>query len=431
MTDPSTPHRGTALPAGLTGRGGLRRDLTVLLGVLSAFGPLSMDLYLPALPSVEDEFAASQSAVQLTVSAAAVGLALGQLLAGPLSDRYGRRGPVLLGVGAWTLASVLCALAPSVWVLVTIRLLQGLGGAAGIVLARAIVRDLLEGVAAARAFAMLASIMAAAPVLAPLAGGLLLNVTDWRGVFGTLTLIGLLVVGALLWRLPETLPVQRRVVGGLRTTLANARELLRRRAFVAAVLAQGLGFGTLFTYISTSSFVLQGGYGLSPQQFALAFGANGIGIVLAGQLSRALVGRVSPRLLLRAGLAGQAVGGAVLVVAALAGWPLGVVLPALFLVTTSTGLLVPNATALAMADAGHVAGTASALLGVVQFGLGALVAPLAGLGPSGALLPMALVMLGSTTLGLLAAAVVPRGRARSDAPGAAADPAPGEAATRP
>ena len=180
----------------------------LLLGVLSAFGPLSMDLYLPALPQVADEFGAGQAPVQLTISASAIGLAAGQLLAGPLSDRRGRRRPVLVGVSAWTLASLLCALAPNVWTLVGIRLLQGIGGAAGIVLARAIVRDRLEGVAAAKAFAVLASISAAAPVLAPVLGGQLLRLTDWRGVFGALTLLGLCVVGFALRRLPETLPVE-------------------------------------------------------------------------------------------------------------------------------------------------------------------------------------------------------------------------------
>ena len=173
-----TESRGVSAPAE---RPGLRWDLMLLLGVLSAFGPLSMDLYLPALPQVADEFAAGQAPVQLTISAAAIGLAAGQLLAGPLSDRRGRRRPVLVGVSAWTLASLLCALAPNVWTLVAIRLLQGIGGAAGIVLARAIVRDRLEGVAAAKAFAVLASISAAAPVLAPVLGGQLLRLTDGAG----------------------------------------------------------------------------------------------------------------------------------------------------------------------------------------------------------------------------------------------------------
>jgi DHA1 family bicyclomycin/chloramphenicol resistance-like MFS transporter len=378
----------------------------VLLGALSAFGPLSMDLYLPALPSVADDFGAGQAPVQLTLSAVAIGLAAGQLLAGPLSDRLGRRRPLLVGVGAWALASLLCAFSPTVWVLVGIRLLQGLGGAAGIVLARAIVRDRFQGADSARMFAVLASIMGAAPVLAPVAGGQLLRITDWRGLFVCLAGVGLLLFLAAAWRLPETLPPAARVAGGLRTTIVNGRALLRRRAFLAAVLAQGLGFGALFTYISSSSFVLQSGYGLSAQQFSLVFAGNGVGIVLAGQVSRLLVHRAGSRVLLRTGLALQVLGGAALLVAALGGAGLPVVLAALFVVVAANGLVLPNATALAMADAARMAGTASALVGVSQFAIAGVGAPLTGLGAPGTLLPMAVVIAGFAVLGSVAAAFV-------------------------
>ena len=216
---------------------GSPRALLVLLGALSAFGPLSMDLYLPALPEVAGDLDAGQSAVQLTLSAVAVGLAVGQLVAGPLSDRFGRRGPLLMGVAAWALASLLCAASPTVWVLVAIRLLQGLGGAAGIGLARAIVRDRYEGTESARVFAVLASIGGAAPVLAPVLGGQLLKVTDWRGLFVVLAGIGVIMLAAAAWRLPETLPPGQRVTGGVRATLRNGRTLLGHRAFVAAVLS--------------------------------------------------------------------------------------------------------------------------------------------------------------------------------------------------
>jgi DHA1 family bicyclomycin/chloramphenicol resistance-like MFS transporter len=209
-----------------------------------------------------------------------------------------------------------------------------------------------------------------------------------------------------LWRLPETLPAERRVAGGLRATLADARGLLRRRRFVAFVLAQGLGFATLFTYISTSSFVLQDGYGLSAQQFSLVFAGNGVAIVLAGQLSRVLVRRVGPRRLLVAGLAVEAAGSAVLVAVALAGAPLAVVLPVLALVVAGNGLVLPNATALAMGDAAHAAGTASALVGVGQFAVGGLAAPLAGLGATGTLLPMVAVMCACAALGVLSATLL-------------------------
>ncbi|MEI4272006.1 multidrug effflux MFS transporter [Klenkia sp. LSe6-5] len=379
----------------------------LLLGALSAFGPLSMDLYLPALPSLETEFGSGQGAAQLTLTSVAVGLAAGQLVAGPLSDRFGRRVPVLVGVAAYTLASVLCALSPSVWVLVGVRLLQGLAGAAGIVLARAIIRDTTEGVAAARAFALLASIGGAAPVLAPVLGGQLLRVTDWRGVFGALAIIGLVLLVAAAWRLPETLAPHHRVRGGARASVRNARELLGRPTFRNAVLAQGLGFGVLFTYISTSSFVLQGGYGLTPVQFSLVFAANGTGIVLVGQLSRAVVARTGPRALLRAGLVLQLLTGAGLLVAAVAGAGLPVVLPLLALAVSATGLVLPNATAVAMSGAARTAGTAAALVGAAQFAVAGVGAPLAGLGAAGTLLPMAVVMAGYATLGTVAALRLP------------------------
>ncbi|WP_436689673.1 multidrug effflux MFS transporter [Geodermatophilus sp. CPCC 205506] len=385
--------------------GGLRgRGLIALLGALSAFGPLSMDLYLPALPLVQAELATGQSAVQLTLSAVVIGLAAGQLIAGPLSDRFGRRGPVLFGVGAWTLASLLCALSPTVQLLVAIRLLQGLSGAAGIVLARAVVRDRYEGTEAARMFAVLASIAGVAPVLAPILGGQLLRLTDWRGLFVFLGGVGLLILLAVARRLPETLPFELRVRGGLRTTLANARELIGRRAFLAAVLAQGLGFGALFTYISSSSFVLQVGYGLSAQQFSAAFAINAVGLVLGGQASRLLVQRTGPRSLLLAGLTLQALAGAALLITTPIGAGLLVVLPALFILVSATGLVLPNATALAMAESARMAGTASALVGVGQFALAGIGAPLTGLGTPATVFSMAVVITSLAILGTVAAA---------------------------
>ena len=403
MADPSPG------PAPGSRRAGSRGGL-VLLGALSAFGPLSMDLYLPGLPQLQRELGAGQASAQLTLTSVSVGLAVGQLLAGPLSDRVGRRGPALVGLAAYALASALCALSPDVWVLVAVRLLQGVAGAAGIVLSRAVVRDRYEGLAAARAFAVLASINGAAPVLAPLAGGQLLRVTDWRGVFGALAVIGGVLLVWSLRGLPESLPPDRRARGGSAGTWPAARALLAQRAFLGPVLGLSLGFGALFTYISTSSFVLEDGFGLTPVQFSLVFGLNGLGIVAAGQVSAAVVGRAGPHRLMAAGLAVEALGCALLLVAAAAGWGLPVVLPTLFAVVSAVGLVLPNATALAMSGAPQIAGTASALLGLAQFGVGAVGAPLAGLGTAGALLPMALVMTVFAVLGWSSAVLLTRGR---------------------
>ena len=385
------------------GRQGRERGVVALLGALSAFGPLSVDLYLPALPAVQAEFSAGQSSVQLTLSAVVLGLAAGQLIAGPLSDRFGRRAPALVGVSAWALASLLSAFSPTVEALIAIRLLQGLGGAAGVVLARAVVRDRAEGSDAARTYAVLASIAGVAPVVAPILGGQLLRLTDWRGLFVVLAGVGTLLALATAWRLPETLPPGSRVGAGLRTTWSNARRLARRRTFCAAVLAQGLGFAALFTYITSSPFALQVGYGLSAQQFSVVFAINAVGLVLGGQASRLLVPRIGARRLLRTGLVLQTLAGATLLVTVPAGAGLPVVLPALFVVVAATGLVLPNGTALAMADVPDMAGTASALIGAGQFAIAGIVAPLAGLGAPAAILPMAMVITACAVLGSVAA----------------------------
>lgn len=374
---------------------GLRLQRLVILGALSAFGPLSIDMYLPALPRLARDFGESASETQLTLSACLLGLALGQVIAGPISDSLGRRRPLLAGVAAYALASLLCVIAPSVAALVALRFVQGLAGAAGIVIARAVVRDLHAGVAAARYFSLLMLVNGLAPILAPIIGGQILRWTDWRGVFVTLAVIGAALALAVAAGLRETLPPDRRHRGGIPGTLTTFRRLLSERAFVGYALASGLAFAAMFAYISGSPFVLQEIYGVSPQLFSLMFGMNAFGIMLAGQTNARLVGRVAPRRLLVAGLGAQAVGGAALLVVVGTGIGLWGILPALFVVVASIGLVSPNATSLAMEDHPRTAGSASALLGVLQYAVGAAAAPLVGLGGRTAL-PMALVIAACT-----------------------------------
>ncbi len=374
--------------------GAARARLAVVLGALSAFGPLSIDLYLPGLPGLGRDLGASASAAQLTLTACLAGLALGQLVAGPLSDRFGRRRPLLAGVALYAGASVACAAAPSVEVLVLLRLLQGLAGAAGIVIGRAVVRDLFEGEAGARFFANLLLVNGLAPILAPVIGGQLLAVTDWRGLFAVLAGIGiaLLVAGAVV--VPESLGPERRRPGGLPATLRTFRALTRDRAFVGHALCGGLVMGAMFAYIAGSPFVLQELYGLSPQAFSLAFAVNGLGIIVAAQVMSRLVGRFGAAGLLRWGVAQACVGATLLSVAVLVGG-LGVwsVLLPLFLVVSSVGLVNPATVTLALADHGAVAGSAAALVGVLQFLLGAVAAPLVGIAGTRTAVPMALLML--------------------------------------
>ncbi|KAB8144524.1 multidrug effflux MFS transporter [Chloroflexia bacterium SDU3-3] len=380
-----------------------RVRLIIILGALSAFGPLSLDMYLPALPSLAQSFGASVSAAQITLSACLVGLALGQVLAGPLSDAVGRRRPLLVGVAAYALASLLCVFAPSIGAFALLRLMQGVAGAAGIVIARAIVRDLFAGVEAAKVFSLLMLVNGLAPILAPVFGGQLLRLTSWRGVFATLAVVGvLLLLAALL--LPETLADEHRQSGGVGATLRTFRTLLGDGGFMRYALSCGLAFSSMFAYISGSSFVLQDLYGVSPQAFSMIFGANALGLMVVGQVSGRLVGRVSPRRLLGAGLAGTALGGVALLAVVLAGAGLWGILPALFVVVASMGLVLPNATTLALSGHPRMAGSASALIGVLQYALGAAAAPFVGLGGGTSALPMAAVMaaLGCCALGVFA-----------------------------
>lgn len=383
-----------------------RLGLTVILGALSAFGPLSVDFYLPGLPKLTADFHASASAGQLTLTGCVLGLAFGQLAIGPLSDRFGRRPPLLAGLVLYGVASLACAAAPSIWVFVALRVVQGLSGAAGIVVARSVVRDLVSGADAARLYSILMLVLGVVPVAAPVAGGQLLAVTSWRGLFVILALVdAAILAGTLLW-LHETLPHERRTTLG--ATTSGFVDLLRDRYFLTYSLVVGLAFASMFGYIAGSSFVLQDVYGISPQLYGVVFGVNAFGLVTCSQLNRALVGRVAAGRLLLAGVAAQAAAGAGLLGIVLAGdVGLAGVLPCLFVTVAALGLVMPNATALALTDYPHAAGRASALLGTMQFLFGAVTAPLVGVAGKETAVPMAL-MIGVFGVGGLAAVAVAR-----------------------
>ncbi|MFN8520802.1 MAG: multidrug effflux MFS transporter [Chloroflexota bacterium] len=410
----------------------LRDHLEVLLivGGLSAFAPLSSDLYLAGLPQLATDLGATTSQAQLTLTASLAGLALGQLVVGPASDRLGRRGPLLAGLALYTVVSVLCAVATDIWVFTALRLLQGLGGAAGIVISRAVIRDHFWGSALVRAFALAMLVNGLAPILAPTLGALLLPSVGWRGLFLVLAGIGGALLAISAFRLPESLPPERRRHGGLATVGRAYAGLLRDRAFMGYVMSAALAFAAMFAYIGSSPFIVQELYGQTPGTFALIFGVNACGLMVAAQTSGLLVGRFGARRLMRTGLVTASLGGVVLVASALAGTGLWPVLAGFFLVVASYGLVAPNATALAMADQPHQAGSASALMGSIQFLTGALAAPLAGLGGVGSALPAAVVIAGCAWAALAVSLTLGRPR-RSAAvpadvvsPGAGPGPAP-------
>jgi len=378
--------------AGAPGAPGTVR-LVIVLGSINAIGPLSIDMYLPAFPEITRSLDTGASQVQLTLTACVAGLALGQLLIGPLSDRLGRRGPLIAAMVTYAAASLLCAAATSIGALIALRFVQGLAGAGGIVISRAVVRDLHSGAAAVRLFSSLMLVTGLAPILAPLVGGQLLAVTSWKGIFLSLSILSALIAVVAAMGLRETLPVERRSTSGLRRTVQTMAGLLRDRSFVGYALAGGLTFGALFAYISGSAFVLQRIYGLSPQLYSLAFAMNGLGLIAASQVNARIVERVGPTRLLRRALGCVVVSAlTLLVVVSVGGLSVWAVLAPMFVIVSSLAFVLPNATALALAEHASVAGTASALLGVMQFLVGAIAAPLVGVAGPDSAVPMGVVM---------------------------------------
>jgi MFS transporter, DHA1 family, multidrug resistance protein len=384
-----------------------------VLGGLSAFAPLSTDMYLPGLPQLTRALGASSSAAQLTLSACMVGLAIGQLLTGPISDAHGRRLPLLSGLALYVAASVGCAAAPTLPLLLAARFVQGLAGAAGISIARAIVRDNSAGAEAARAYALLMAITGLGPILAPVAGGLLLHVTDWRGVFVALGGIGAALLIAAVVSVPDTLPAELRHRGGLRATRAAIGVLRRDRLYVGHVLAGTLSTATLMAFISASPFVLERIHRLSPQAFSLAFAANGCGILIARQIGAAAVRTRPPARVMGAGLVVQVAGATGALLAVVLGAGVVPLLVGSFLAVGSVGATMPMATALAMEDHPERAGTASGLLGFTQFTLASLAAPVVGVGGPLTAVPMGIAMVGAAAAALLSLALVNRHMRRS------------------
>jgi DHA1 family bicyclomycin/chloramphenicol resistance-like MFS transporter len=356
-----------------------RTRMIVVLGLLVALGPLTIDMYLPALPRIADELSVSSSVAQLTLTGTLAGLALGQLVVGPLSDSLGRRRPLMAGIVLHMLASLMCLFAPNIVVLGVARSLQGVGAAAAMVVAIAVVGDLFTDSAAATVMSRLMLVLGVAPVVAPSLGAAVLLHASWHWVFAVLVVLAgaLLLLAALA--LPETLtPEHRRPlrVGGI---IATYGELLRDVRFVILVLVAALGMSGLFAYIAGASFVLQGHYGLDQQAFALVFGAGAVALIASTQLNVVLLRRFSPQVIVVWALVASSLFGAVFVALAAAGvGGLAAFVVPIWAILAAMGLVIPNAPALALSRHPDAAGTSAALLGAAQFGLGAAVAPLVG-----------------------------------------------------
>lgn len=377
----------------------------LLLGLMCALPAVTSDIYLPSLPDVARDLGTTTTAVQLTMTGVLVGGAVGQLVVGPLSDRFGRRRPVLIGIALHIVISLLCAVAPGIGALIALRVAQGFFNAAATVVAIAVIRDRFVGSDASRLLSRLMLVIGVAPLFAPSVGGLIAGQWGWRAVF-----VALAVFGAALWvvvwrRLPETLPPERRRAAGLRTALGGYGVLLRDQHFVAIAVLPGLGMAVLMSYVVGSPFVFQEGYGLSANQFALLFAMNGIALVGGAQINASLVRRVVPIRILRVALPLLFAVSIVLLVVILtgAGGLIGL-LAVLWIMLGLIQFLPPNASAIALSRHGAMAGTAAAFIGAMQAGVAGAVSPLVGV-LGGDARAMGLVMVGSTATALLVLAL--------------------------
>ncbi|PXX08125.1 multidrug effflux MFS transporter [Mycolicibacterium moriokaense] len=411
VTSASTPQEESNLPS--------RARMIVVLGALVALGPLTIDMYLPALPKIAEDLSVSSSVAQLTLTGTLAGLALGQLIVGPLSDSLGRRRPLMAGIVLHMLASLMCLFAPNIAVLGVARGLQGMGAAAAMVVAIAVVGDLYAESVAATVMSRLMLVLGVAPVVAPSLGAAVLLKASWHWVFAALVILagGLLLLAALA--LPETLPASHRRPLKVRSIAATYVEVLRDVRFDILVLIAALGMSGLFAYIAGASFVLQGHYGLDQQAFALVFGAGAVALIGATQLNVVLLRRFGPQTIVVWALVAASLAGVVFVGISVShvGGLLGFVLP-VWAILAAMGFVIPNAPAVALSRHPDAAGTAAALLGAAQFGLGAAVAPLVGVLGNGEV-ALALVMTVGMVIALLAllAVGVPAAETEDDVTG--------------
>jgi DHA1 family bicyclomycin/chloramphenicol resistance-like MFS transporter len=390
-------------PASPTSQRTITPALLVTLALLSAVAPFATDLYLPAFPTMVTELHTSATAVQLTLTAFLAGLALGQLLFGPLSDRFGRVRPLVVGAAVCVVASVGTVFAPTIEALVGARFAQGFAGAAGMVIGRAIIADLASGKAAARAFSLMMIVGGVAPVVAPLAGGFLVAPIGWRGALAVILGLSTVMLIAVLLIVRETHTEHRRAeLRSTRTTHGSPLRDLTGRTYVGHAVAFCCAFATMMAYIAASPFIYQTMMGLSADEYGAMFGVNALALLSASALSARLTKRVEVRRIAAVGLVLGLAATVVLLVVASSGVPAGWLALPLLITVGSMGLVFGNTTALALGAAPRAAGTASAVLGATQFGLAAAVSPLVSIAGAATAVPAAIVMACASSVALAA-----------------------------
>ena len=389
--------------------GAVPATLVATVIFLTAVAPLATDMYVPAFPRVAAEFGSPASAVQLTLTTFFAGMGLGQLVGGPFSDQRGRRLPLVAGTVLMAAASVACALAPNIAILMIARFLQGFGGGWAMVIGRSVIVDLAHGSQLVRVLNIVMGIGGVAPIISPLLGAVILQLTGWRMTFWTLAALGILMTLCALFVVPESLPPEKRHSGGLAEFGRAAKEVLSNRRFVGYVVVASSAFIALFAYVATSAFILQNMNGLSPVMYSIVFAANAGGMTIAALVSARLAGRVPTRKVILAGqLIALAAGVAMLAGALWWATPLLVAMGSFFALMVAQGLINTNGGALASAEVPQHPGTSSAVLGLVQWTTAGIVAPIAGLGGENTAVPMALLMIGGARLSLFGLLVLAR-----------------------
>lgn len=376
--------------------------MALLLGLLAFLGPLNIDMYLPSFPGITRDLETSATLVQMSLTACLLGLALGQLIIGPISDAKGRRKPLLISTFLFALASILCALAPNITVLIAARFLQGFTASAGVVLSRAVVRDVFSGKALTKFFALLMVINAVAPMIAPIIGGAILSFefASWRSIFYALAFIGFFIVLVAGLKLKETLPVEQRVPSSIGASLKTMGSLMTDRSFIGYALVVGIIHGGSFAYVSGTPFVYQDIYGVSPQTFSILFGINGLAIILGSYIIGRFSGIIKEKNLLKIAVLVSLIATSVLLIMTIIEGPLASLVISIFVYMITIGMILTSTFTLGMAKQGHRAGSASAILGMMSLLLGAFFSPLAGINEASAV-PMGAILFITSLIGVI------------------------------
>ncbi|WP_160723676.1 Bcr/CflA family multidrug efflux MFS transporter [Bacillus sp. USDA818B3_A] len=385
-----------------------RIQLAILLGSLGLLGPFTIDTYLPSFPTIVKDYETTASLVQISLTSCLLGLGLGQLVIGPMSDVKGRRQPLIIFIILYLLASITCALSPNIYFLIIARLVQGFAAAGGLVISRAIVRDLYSGRELTKFFTMMVLVGNLGPIVAPVAGGGILAFTNWHGVFIALAIIGAILLFVVAIKLEESLPEEKRIPSNLPQIMKNFGSLFKDRTFMGYALTSGFTTAGIFAYVSGIPFVYQNIYGVTPQQFSLLFGVNGLALIIGSQLVGRLADVVSEKTFLKIGLGIANISGLLLLIALFLKAPLLAVAIPIFFFVSSISIIGTTSFALAIETQGHIAGSASALLGLLPFVLGSVTAPLVGIAGAYTGVPMGVLIFCSSFLAFLSYFVLVR-----------------------